>query len=185
MFRAQGTSRPAALFALAVALSSSLAFAQTWDWTIRPASTNRVDSQPDTLSPPDARGFWSFGTALVHYHADGSLDFVGASPGVQGGSLAATLSDGSLIVATPSHQPEITFGQPIWCTVTAYSAQGMPRWTQANRAVENQDLVLWYTLGVTHIPRPEEWPVMTCHRAGFKLMPSGFFTRNPALDVPK
>jgi Cu2+-containing amine oxidase len=24
-----------------------------------------------------------------------------------------------------------------------------------------------------------------CHRAGFKLMPSGFFARNPALDVPK
>lgn len=62
---------------------------------------------------------------------------------------------------------------------------GLPRWTRANRAVENQDLVLWYTLGVTHIPRPEEWPVMTCHRAGFKLMPSGFFTRNPALDVPQ
>jgi len=62
---------------------------------------------------------------------------------------------------------------------------GLPRWTSANRAVENRDLVLWYTLGVTHIPRPEEWPVMTCHRAGFKLMPSGFFTRNPALDVPK
>ena len=63
--------------------------------------------------------------------------------------------------------------------------QGLPKWTRAGRPIENQDLVLWYTLGVTHIPRPEEWPVMTCHRAGFKLMPSGFFTRNPALDVPK
>jgi primary-amine oxidase len=40
-------------------------------------------------------------------------------------------------------------------------------------------------MGVTHIPRPEEWPVMVCHKAGFKLMPSGFFVRNPALDVPK
>jgi hypothetical protein len=37
----------------------------------------------------------------------------------------------------------------------------------------------------THIPRPEEWPVMPIHRLGFRLMPNGFFTRNPALDVPK
>jgi primary-amine oxidase len=63
--------------------------------------------------------------------------------------------------------------------------EGLPKWTAANRSIDNQDLVIWYTFGVTHIPRPEEWPVMTCHRAGFKLLPAGFFTRNPALDVPK
>ncbi|HJQ26361.1 MAG TPA: primary-amine oxidase [Blastocatellia bacterium] len=63
--------------------------------------------------------------------------------------------------------------------------EGLPKWTAANRSIDNQDVVLWYTMGVTHIPRPEEWPVMTCHRAGFKLLPAGFFARNPALDVPK
>ncbi|HJQ67629.1 MAG TPA: hypothetical protein VKA70_01550 [Blastocatellia bacterium] len=60
-----------------------------------------------------------------------------------------------------------------------------PQWTSADRAIENRDIVLWHTMGLTHIPRPEEWPVMTCHRAGFKLLPNGFFTRNPALDVPR
>jgi primary-amine oxidase len=63
--------------------------------------------------------------------------------------------------------------------------EGLPKWTRANRAIENQDIVLWYSMGVTHQPRPEEWPVMPVHRAGFKLMPSGFFARNPALDLPK
>ena len=62
--------------------------------------------------------------------------------------------------------------------------EGLPNWTAANRAIEKQDLVVWYTLGVTHIPRPEEWPIMTAHHAGFKLMPANFFARNPALDVP-
>jgi primary-amine oxidase len=62
---------------------------------------------------------------------------------------------------------------------------GLPKWIGANRSIENQDVVLWYTMGITHIPRPEEWPVMTVHRAGFKLAPAGFFVRNPALDVPK
>jgi hypothetical protein len=130
--RAQGKLKHAATcsFALAVALSAGPASAQAWDWTFRPVSTNLVDSQPDTLSPPDARGFWSVGTSLAHYHPDGSLDFVSDTQGVQGGSLAATLSDGSLIVATPSHLPEITFGQPIFCVVIAYSAHGAWRWTQ-------------------------------------------------------
>ena len=46
-------------------------------------------------------------------------------------------------------------------------------------------MVLWYTMGVTHIPRPEEWPVMPVTHVGFKMIPGGFFTRNPALDVPR
>ena len=63
--------------------------------------------------------------------------------------------------------------------------EGLPKWTAANRSIQNQDVVLWYTMGITHIPRPEEWPVMPVHRAGFRLVPVGFFARNPALDVPK
>jgi primary-amine oxidase len=64
-------------------------------------------------------------------------------------------------------------------------AQGLPTWTKANRSLEGQDVVAWYTFGITHIPRPEEWPVMSATTAGFKLVPVSFFTRNPALDVPR
>ena len=60
--------------------------------------------------------------------------------------------------------------------------EGLPRWTGQNRPLKNRDLVLWYTLGVTHIPRPEEWPVMPVHEAGFQLAPAGFFRTNPALN---
>jgi primary-amine oxidase len=62
---------------------------------------------------------------------------------------------------------------------------GLPKWTSGNRVIENQDVVLWYSMGVTHIPRSEDWPVMPVHKAGFKLVPNGFFARNPAMDVPK
>ncbi len=61
--------------------------------------------------------------------------------------------------------------------------EGLARWTKANRPVANTDLVIWYTLGVTHNPRPEDWPVMPVHAAGFRLIPWGFFTRNPAMDL--
>ena len=44
--------------------------------------------------------------------------------------------------------------------------------------------MVWHTFGVTHVPRPEDWPVMPVEYAGFHLVPVGFFDRNPALDVP-
>lgn len=62
---------------------------------------------------------------------------------------------------------------------------GLERWTSDDEALDGQDLVLWYTFGVTHIPRPEEWPIMPVTRAGFKLVPVGFFPRNPALGIPR
>jgi primary-amine oxidase len=61
---------------------------------------------------------------------------------------------------------------------------GLERWTAADRSIVDTDLVLWYTFGVTHVPRPEDWPVMPVESTGFSLVASGFFDRNPALDIP-
>ncbi len=60
---------------------------------------------------------------------------------------------------------------------------GLPKWTAADRGIENRDVVLWYTLGITHVPRPEDWPTMPSHRAGFRLVPFGFLVGNPTMDV--
>jgi len=62
---------------------------------------------------------------------------------------------------------------------------GLPRWTEANRSIENTDIVLWYTLGNTHVVRPEEWPVLTTEWVSFELRPFNFFNRAPTLDLPK
>jgi primary-amine oxidase len=62
---------------------------------------------------------------------------------------------------------------------------GLPKWVGGDEPIENADVVLWYTFGLTHVPRPEEWPVMPAARAGFRLVPDGFFMRNPAPDVPR
>ncbi|HET7055396.1 MAG TPA: primary-amine oxidase [Thermomicrobiales bacterium] len=61
---------------------------------------------------------------------------------------------------------------------------GLPEWTAADRPIAETDVVLWYTLGSHHAPRPEDWPVMPVSYAGFLLQPVGFFPANPALDVP-
>jgi primary-amine oxidase len=61
---------------------------------------------------------------------------------------------------------------------------GLPAWTAADRSLVDTDVVLWHSFGVTHVPRPEDWPVMPVEYCGFQLIPVGFFDRNPALDVP-
>ena len=61
---------------------------------------------------------------------------------------------------------------------------GLPSWTAADRSLVDTDVVVWYTFGLTHIVRPEDWPVTPVEYTGFLLRPFGFFDRNPALDVP-
>src|SRR5918911_3210937 len=62
--------------------------------------------------------------------------------------------------------------------------RGLPVWTAQDRPIEDSDVVLWYVFGIHHITRPEEWPVMSVDKVSFWLKPTGFFDRNPALDVP-
>lgn len=61
---------------------------------------------------------------------------------------------------------------------------GLARWTDEDRPIQSTDVVLWYTFGHTHIPRPEDYPVMPTAYIGFLLKPVGFFAMNPANDVP-
>lgn len=61
---------------------------------------------------------------------------------------------------------------------------GLPYWTQQDRNVDDTDIVVWHTCGVTHLPRPEDWPVMPVEYTGFTLHPVGFFDRNPAINLP-
>jgi len=61
---------------------------------------------------------------------------------------------------------------------------GLPAYAAADRALEDAELVVWYTFGAHHVVRPEDWPVMPAVSLGFMLRPDGFFDRSPALDVP-
>jgi primary-amine oxidase len=62
---------------------------------------------------------------------------------------------------------------------------GLPAWVAADRTIDGEDIVVWHTFGMTHVPRPEDWPVMPVESCGFRLRPVGFFDRNPTLDVPR
>lgn len=62
--------------------------------------------------------------------------------------------------------------------------EGLPAYAAGDRDIVDTDVVLWYTFGLTHVVRPEDWPVMPVTPIGFRLMPTGFFDGNPGMDVP-
>lgn len=69
-------------------------------------------------------------------------------------------------------------------TVMHSGEGGLPELTSGDRDISECDLVMWHTVAVTHVPRPEDWPVMPVEYTGFHLIPVGFFDKNPTLDLP-
>ena len=64
-----------------------------------------------------------------------------------------------------------------------HDGDGLTRYVANRESLDGEDLVVWYTAGFTHNPDVEQYPVMTADNLGFRLAPSGFFDRNPALTV--
>ncbi|APA06789.1 hypothetical protein sscle_02g015590 [Sclerotinia sclerotiorum 1980 UF-70] len=73
------------------------------------------------------------------------------------------------------HVPQ-TSGEP---------SAGLPEWIANGEAnIQNTDIVLWHTFGITHFPSPEDFPIMPAEPMTLLLRPRHFFIKNPALDVP-
>ncbi|KAJ0119749.1 peroxisomal copper amine oxidase [Diaporthe amygdali] len=73
------------------------------------------------------------------------------------------------------HVPQ-TSGEP---------SRGLPEWIgEGTESIDNTDIVLWHTFGVTHIPAPEDFPVMPAEPMTLLLRPRNFFTNNPVMNVP-
>ncbi len=99
--------------------------------------------------------------------------------------------------ASPAYARSPVIGHTLW--VTAYDdaerwpagpyptqsagGDGITRWIEADAPLVGTDVVLWYVFGIHHVPRVEDWPIMPADTVAFWLKPSGFFDRNPALDL--
>lgn len=56
---------------------------------------------------------------------------------------------------------------------------GLPSWTENNRSILDKDIVAWATIGMHHVPRAEDWPVMPTLQHTISLKPFNFFDANP------
>ncbi len=64
-------------------------------------------------------------------------------------------------------------------------ADSLTGWVgDGKKNIRNADVVSYVTVGVTHVVRPEDFPVMPTEHCSFKLKPSNFFRRSPMLDLP-
>ncbi len=51
--------------------------------------------------------------------------------------------------------------------------------------LQGQDIVTWFTAGFHHIPRMEDWPVMSTEWKQVHIMPHNYFAMNPAISLRK
>jgi primary-amine oxidase len=50
-------------------------------------------------------------------------------------------------------------------------------------SIYDKDIVVWYSMGMTHFLRPEDYPIMSNAKLSVLFRPVGFFERNPALGL--
>lgn len=60
----------------------------------------------------------------------------------------------------------------------------LEKWVQGDDNLAEEDVLVYITTGVTHIPRPEDWPVMPVEHVNLLFRPTNFFKSNPSMDVP-
>jgi len=83
------------------------------------------------------------------------------------------------------HRDDEFFGGGVWTNQSTRESGGVTDAIARKELVKNQDLVLWHSFGLTHHVRPEDWPIMPVEKITMSLVPHGFFTENPGIDVPR
>ncbi|KAI9852840.1 MAG: hypothetical protein M1824_001708 [Vezdaea acicularis] len=141
------------------------ASSRTWDiantnkinpYSHKPVSYKLVSREVPTLLPREGGLVWKRAGFARH-------------------AIHVTKYDDEQIHPAGRHVPQ-TSGEP---------SKGLPEWiANGDASIENTDVVLWHTFGITHFPAPEDYPVMPAEPMTLLLRPRNFFLKNPALDVP-
>jgi primary-amine oxidase len=64
------------------------------------------------------------------------------------------------------------------------TVDGIQNWVKQRRSVDDRDIVVWVNLGLNHITRSEDWPLMPTEWFGeMELKPTNFFNKNPLNDL--
>jgi primary-amine oxidase len=127
---------------------------------------------------PNVHGLLGYPTGIEIMPEATAVDFLSPDdPSLKVGAFAE-----HQLWVTP-YKPDERYAAGVYVTNSA-GGEGLPKWTKADRNIENTDIVAWYTLGFHHVVRIEDWPVMPTLWHEFQIRPVNFFSQNPVMDLP-
>jgi primary-amine oxidase len=59
--------------------------------------------------------------------------------------------------------------------------EGLTAFVSKAEPITNEDLVVWYTMGFRHAPRPEDFPILPTFWHEVTLRPAFFFDMDPSM----
>jgi primary-amine oxidase len=62
----------------------------------------------------------------------------------------------------------------------SHGGDGLPQFVKDAEPITNTDVVLWYTMGFRHAPKPEDFPILPTFWHEMTLRPAYFFDRDPS-----
>ena len=140
------------------------------------------------MTAPERTRFWKVNNASVKHPVTGAPAAYALMPGTCARLLArpgsavarrAAFTTRNLWVTPHDDAQRYPAGEYV---MQSQDCSGLSVWTRED--VPIVDPVMWYAFGVTHIVRPEDWPIMPCEHVGFTLKPWHFFHTTPSVDVP-
>jgi primary-amine oxidase len=157
-------------------------------WAMQP---EMVAKEGDAMQDVDIKH-----PAMWRFVNESTKDAVGYPTGLEimAGETAATLLPPdewpSKRAAFANHQLWVTPYDPneVYASGTylqnSKGDDGLGAWVKQNRSIMNTDIVAWYTIGLHHVPRPEDWPQMPVMWHELEIRPFHFFNKNPGMDLP-
>lgn len=142
---------------------------------------------------------WRIVNTNSKHYASG--EYVGYGIHLKGGSISLLAKEGSWVAQRAKFATK-----PLWVVKDKEGEKGTERmwpsgkyvpqsrgeandsigkWVEGKAGIENEDILLFMTIGVTHIPRPEDFPVMPAETLKVSFRPQSFFKINPSMDVPE
>lgn len=140
-----------------------------------------MDPKHFHISDPDRKGYLGHEPGWMIHHGNVAygpgLDFANDPPMKRNAYIEYS-------VWNTVHDPERRYAGG------KYPMQGdgsdtLAEWVKEDKPLHHADIVTWFTAGFHHVPRMEDWPVMSTEWKTVHIMPYNFFQMNPAITLRK
>ncbi len=131
-------------------------------------------------SNPEREGYLGHEPGYMIHHgsvAYGPYDFENDPPMKRNGYIEYS-------VWNTVHDPEQRYAGGKFA-LQSDGSDSLPSWAADDESLMGKDIVSWFSAGFHHIPRMEDWPVMSTEWKTVHLMPHNFFANNPAMTLRK